>query len=71
MREFKQNSLERVKAQLLCLKPSTEGLVFPRFEQSIHLISLETIYMFLTEEPAPQTLKMQDLYNLLNQLDAT
>jgi phage terminase large subunit len=27
--------------------------------------------MFLTEEPAPQTLKMQDLYNLLNQLDAT
>lgn len=69
-REFKQNSLERVKAQLLCLKPSTEGLVLPRFEQSIHLISAETMYEMLSGESTLSKVSIEGLYGLLNRLDA-
>lgn len=68
---FKKVSLETAKSQLLCWKPSTEGLVFPRFEQDTHLISIETMYQMLTGEAATHFISLDELYRLLNRLGAT
>ncbi len=42
------NSPEWVKAQLLCLKPSTEGMVYPRIDRDLHAISASEMARKLT-----------------------
>jgi len=42
--QFKNNSIPMAKAQLLCWKPSTEGLIYPSLEREVHCISASEIY---------------------------
>lgn len=45
-----QASLDMAKAQLLCRKPSSSGLIYPRFEVKRHVISPQQAYLKLFGE---------------------
>jgi hypothetical protein len=47
---FKQTSPEMGEAQLLCNKPSSSGLVYPRFSTIDNLISIDAAYEYLSGE---------------------
>ena len=54
---FKQTSPEMGEAQLLCNKPSSSGLVYPRFEKEENGISIDEAYSYLSgEEEKDRTL---------------
>jgi len=47
---FKQTSPEMGEAQLLCNKPSSSGLVYPRFDSIENAISIDEAYEYLSGE---------------------
>lgn len=54
---FKQTSPEMGEAQLLCNKPSSSGLVYPRFEREDNGITIDEAYAYLSgEEEKDRTL---------------
>lgn len=54
---FKQTSPEMGEAQLLCNKPSSSGLVYPRFEKEDNGITIDEAYAYLSgEEEKDRTL---------------
>ena len=48
---FRTLSPEMGEAQLLCNKPSSSGLVYPRFDRGSNSISIDEAYSFLSGEP--------------------
>jgi len=51
---FKKTGPDRAEAQLLCWKPSTKGMVYPRFESTLdtgNVISLEKAWETLVGDP--------------------
>lgn len=64
---FKQTSPEMGEAQLLCNKPSSSGLVYPRFSIIDNSISLRDAYEFLSgEKESGRTL--EDLVSYMHKL---
>ena len=64
---FKQTSPEMGEAQLLCNKPSSSGLVYPRFDNTENGISIDEAYSYLSgEEEKDKTLGelIQYMHNL-------
>jgi hypothetical protein len=51
--KFDANSTEMAKAQLLCLKPSSVGLIYSRFDKTRHVISPAQAYEKVFGEPPP------------------
>lgn len=51
--KFRANSIEMAKAQLLCTKPSTQGLVYSRFDRSRHVIPPHKAYEIIKGETVP------------------
>jgi hypothetical protein len=52
IQKFKENSPETAEAQLLCWKPGSEGLVYPRFSNSKengNILSIEKAYITLAK----------------------
>lgn len=69
---FLENKLKQVntgiaKAQLLCEKPSTEGLIYPKFEPERHVITLDTMYKKIFDEEAPTDLTKRSFIKILEQ----
>lgn len=60
---FKKTDPDRAEAQLMCWKPSSKGMVYPRFENSMtngNVISLEQAWETLVGEP-PQKSKLTEI----------
>jgi hypothetical protein len=51
--KFNAHSIEMAKAQLLCLKPSSSGLIYSRFDKTKHVLSPAQAYLKIFGEPAP------------------
>lgn len=67
---FKKSRLDKAKAQLLCLKPSTEGLIYNHFDKNVHMISAGKMASMITGgEEFPETFTRQDLKALVKRLD--
>lgn len=64
---FGQVSLPTAKAQLLCRKPSTEGLIFPNFAREVHMLTPAQIAEKVTGEPQRQGMTKSELIQLLLQ----
>lgn len=47
---FRQTSPEMGEAQLLCNKPSSSGLVYPRFDEEENAITIDEAYSYLSGE---------------------
>jgi hypothetical protein len=51
--QFRNNSLDKALAQLLCRKPSSEGQVYPRLDKAKHLIFPWQAYERISGEKCP------------------
>jgi len=64
--KFKKNDVEWVKAQLLCLKPSSEGMIYARVDRERHAISPADMVRKITgREDVPDTLTKAELVSIL------
>lgn len=68
--QFKKVSLPTALAQLLCLKPSTEGLIYPAFDRDLHMLSPAQIAERITAEKHPPDFSKSDLIRLLKERGA-
>lgn len=67
--KFKSVNLETARAQLLCYKPSTEGLVYPNLDKDIHLLSPDEIAFKITGEEYPESFTKAQLLQLFQSRD--
>jgi hypothetical protein len=51
---FKEVETEVAKAQLACWRPMTSGLVYPRFDRNVHVLTLDKIYERVLGHDLPQ-----------------
>jgi hypothetical protein len=58
-------SPEFVKAQLMCWKPSAEGLIYPNFSRERHMITAAQMAEKITGEPAPKHFNKANLIALM------
>lgn len=56
--KFNANSIEMAKAQLLCLKPSSSGLVYSRFDKVRHVLSPAQAYHRIFGELPPGDIRV-------------
>jgi hypothetical protein len=57
-------SVDTVLAQLLCRKPSTEGMIYPNLDKTIHMASAARIAEMIVGIPFPKTTTKADLIAL-------
>lgn len=62
---FRKFSPEMAKAQLLCWKPSSEGMIYPRFDRTVHMLTPAQIAQKVTGEEYPATMNKVQLIALL------
>lgn len=65
--QFKDFTPAMAAAQLLCLKPSTEGLVYPRLDRDVHMLTAAEIANKVTGEEYPSSFSKQDLIQLFRE----
>lgn len=58
-------SVQTALAQLLCKKPSTEGLIYPNFDRPTHVIPPYRMAEIITGSPCPPTMSKKDLIQLM------
>ncbi len=61
---FRSLPADYAAAQLLCWKPSTEGLVYPRMDRDLHMLSVQEMAKKLTGYDYPATFTKKDLVKL-------
>src|SRR6185437_2870588 len=59
--QFRTVSIPTANAQLLCRKPSTEGLIYPHLERSIHMLTPAQIAQKITGEEFSPTMTKAEL----------
>lgn len=68
--QFRQmTDTEKVQAQLLCWKPSRAGMIYPRLNRELHMMSAAQIARRVTGREFPDTLSKAQLITLLGTLD--
>jgi hypothetical protein len=68
---FSDVSVNTAQAQLMCWKPSTEGLIYPNFDRATHMLRAFEIAEKITGEAHPETFGKADLINLMKSRDIT
>lgn len=66
---FAQVNLEVAKCQLLCLKPSSEGLIYSRMDHKVHIKTAADMAEMITGIPRNVNFSKTDLINLLKNLE--
>jgi hypothetical protein len=61
---FRRVSADKAKAQLLCWKPSKEGMIFPFLDVATHKKTAAEIAEMLTGDEYPETFEKKDLIKL-------
>lgn len=61
---FRKVTPGMANAELLCRKPSDEGLVYPAYDRDIHMISAAKMAEMVTGDEYPETLAKGDLVKL-------
>lgn len=69
MGKMQQASIGSAKAQLLCRKPDTEGLVYPHFDPEVHCITAAAMAELMTGDEYPPTFGKADLIRLMKTLE--
>lgn len=63
--QFKNVSLDKAKAQLMCWKPSLEGLIYPNFNRETHMLTPAQMAEKITGEPHRSDFSKADLIQLM------
>lgn len=70
--QFKlMTDVEKAQAQLMCWKPSREGMVYPRLYRDKHMVSAAQIAQIMTGDEFPSTFGKTALLNFLKTQDVT
>jgi hypothetical protein len=72
IQKFAENDVDIAEAELLCWKPGTEGLVYPRYSDKVdigNVISIKKAYETLIGTPAPSNITEQTIHAIIRQLD--
>jgi hypothetical protein len=59
---LKDASVEHAKAQLMCWKPSSEGLIYPNFQYSRHMLDPVAMYEKISGEEIPRKTENGDIH---------
>lgn len=65
--QFRTVSVATARAQLLCSKPSTEGLIYPNFERPIHMLTAAQMAEKILGTPFKHDLTKGELLAILKQ----
>lgn len=65
--QFKAVTLPTAKAQLLCRKPSTEGLIYPNFDRDVHMLTAAQMAEKITGVPHDKNLTKAQLIEIAKQ----
>lgn len=68
---FSDVSINTAQAQLMCWKPSTEGLIYPNFDRATHMKRPFELAEKITGEKFPETFSKADLITLMKSRDIT
>lgn len=63
--QFRKVSINKAKAQLMCWKPSTEGLIYPNFERDVHMLTASQMAEKLTGMTFPANFSKVELLDLM------
>lgn len=66
-KQFKEFSPDMAKAQLLCWKPSTEGLIYARLDRTVHFLTAAQIANKVTGEEYDKKFSKQALIDLFRE----
>jgi hypothetical protein len=64
---FRAVSLPTAKAQLLCQKPSTEGLIYPQFDRDVHMLTAAEMAAKITGSEYPENLTKAELIQIMKE----
>jgi len=67
--QFKTASLPSAIAQLLCRKPSTEGMIYPNFSREVHMLTPAEMAERITGDPHDENLTKEQLIQIMKGLD--
>lgn len=67
--QFRIVSLNTAKAQLLCWKPSTDGLIYPQFDPDIHMLTAAQMAQKVTGEVHDPNMTKSELISLMKSFD--
>ena len=70
--KFAENDVEIAEAELMCWKPGSEGLVYPRYSDKVdtgNVISIKKAFETLTGNKAPDNVTAETIYSILRSLD--
>jgi hypothetical protein len=71
IQQFMDVSLPTAQAQLMCRKPSAEGLIYPNFERGTHMLRADQIAARITGEAYDESFTKADLIALMKTRDIT
>lgn len=72
IQKFADNDVEIAEAELMCWKPGSEGLVYPRYSDKVdvgNVISIKKAFETIVGTAAPSNITVQSIYSLLVSLD--
>ena len=72
IQKFTENDPDIAEAELLCWKPGSEGLVYPRYSDKVdvgNVISVKKAYETLIGNKAPSNITAENVYSILKSLD--
>ena len=72
IQSFAENDVEIAEAELMCWKPGSQGLVYPRYSDKVdtgNVVSLRKAYEILIGNPAPKNVTPQTIYGIIKTLD--
>lgn len=67
---FRRVSAEVARSQLMCWKPSTEGMIFPSLQSDLHIITPARMASLITGEQHPATMTKAEFVTILRDHDA-
>lgn len=65
--QFRVVSTATAQAQLLCRKPSSEGLIFPAFDRDVHMLTAAQMAFKMTGDEYPVTFSKTQLVRLMKE----
>ncbi len=66
---FKSSSADMISAQLMCRKPSTSGMIFPKFSRERNMLTASEMYEKLTGEKPAFELTKEELISFMKKSD--
>ena len=72
IQKFAENDVEIAEAELMCWRPGSEGLVYPRYSDVVdkgNVLSVKRAYETLTGTPAPSNITENNIFAMIKQLE--